>query len=224
VSLTNAFGALRDCAGDLILENPSPGPQPVPDFEPPGWPLRIYLTRQTSGTNMLHVWGLNFSENQTQSVSFIFTNLPFTVGQVTRRSFGKPGAANSLTNSTGLGWTVQDLTGGLNPSNFTFTIEHASFAILTFREAVPTNWMDNVLLTASLQGGSGASGASLVIHGSNGIAGAPYYLLTSTSLTLPLTNWTPLLTNIVGSGGIISNSVPVQPTEPSRFYRLQQGS
>ncbi len=116
VSLTNAFVALRDFAGDLILENPAPGPQPVPDFAPPGWPLRMYLTRQTNGANKIHLWGLNFSESQDQSVSFTLTNLPFTVGQVIRRSFGKPGAENSLTNGSGLGWTVQDVTGSVDPS------------------------------------------------------------------------------------------------------------
>ena len=36
LALTNAFVALRDYAGDLILENAMPGPQPVPDFATAG--------------------------------------------------------------------------------------------------------------------------------------------------------------------------------------------
>jgi autotransporter-associated beta strand protein len=160
VSLTNAFVALRDFAGDLILENPAPGPQPVPDFAPPGWPLRMYLTRQTNGANKLHVWGLNFSESQDHSVNFVLTNLPFTVGQVIRRSFGKPGAENSLTNATGLGWTVQDVTGSVDPSNFTFTVENASFAILTFQEKAATNWYWDTSMSVGLQGGSGTWGTN----------------------------------------------------------------
>jgi autotransporter-associated beta strand protein len=160
VSLTNAFVALRDFAGDFILENPFPGPQPVPDFAPPGWPLRMYLTRQTNGANKLHAWGLNFSENQDQSVRFVLTNLPFTVGQVIRRSFGKPGAENSLTNGSGLGWTVQDVTGSVDPSNFTFTVENASFAILTFQETTATNWYWDTSMSVSLQGGSGTWGTN----------------------------------------------------------------
>ena len=155
VSLTNAFVALRDFAGDLILENSLPGPQPVPDFAPQGWPLRIYLTRQTNGANKIHLWGLNFSESQDLSVGFALTNLPFTVGQVIRRSFGKPGGENSLTNGTGLGWTVEDVTGGLDPSGFTFTVENANFAILTFQEVCATNWYWDTSMSVGLQGGSG---------------------------------------------------------------------
>ena len=157
-------------------------------------------------------------------MSFSLTNLPFTVGQVTRRSFGKPGAENSLTNATGLGWTVQDLTGSFNPSNFTFTVENASLAILTFQEAVPTNWLANVTLSASPQGSGNAPSTNLVLRGSNGIAGAPYYLLTSTNVALPMTNWTRLLTNLVGSGGIISNCLPIDPAAPTKFYRLQSSN
>jgi autotransporter-associated beta strand protein len=223
-ALVNGFEALQGFAGDLILENASPGPQPVPDFGPPAGPLRVYLTRQTSGTNQLHFWGLNFSESQHLSVSFVLTNLPFMVGQVTRRSFGKPGADNSLTNATGLGWTVQDLTGSVNPSNFALTVDNASLAILTFREAVPANWMGSVTLSVGPQGGGGTSSTNLVLHGSNGIAGAPYYLLASTNLTLPLANWTRLLTNVVGSSGVISNCIPIDPAAATKFYRLRSSN
>ena len=160
VSLTNVFVALRDFAGDMVLENPSPGPQPVPDFAPPGWPLRVYLTRQTNGANRIHLWGLNFSENLDQAASLILTNLPFTVGQAFRRSFGKPGGENSLTNATGLGWTVQEVTGSVNPSRFTLAVEKASFAILTLQETRATNWYWDTSMSVGLQGGSGTWGAN----------------------------------------------------------------
>ena len=162
VALTNAFEAFRQFAGDLILDNPLPGPQPVPDFAPLAWPLRVYLTRQTNGANKLHVWGLNFSEDQHQAVNFTLTNLPFTVRQVFQRSFGKPGAQNSLTNGTGLGWTAQDASGSVNPSNFTFTVENANFAILTFQETAATNWYWDTAMGGGLQGGSGTWSTNLL--------------------------------------------------------------
>ncbi len=155
VFLTNAFEALRDFVGDRILENPSPSPQPVPDFAPLSWPLRVYITQQTNGANRVHVWGLNFSEAQDQSVSLALTNLPFTVRQVLQRSFGRPGAENSLTNSTGLGWIAQDVTASVNPSIFTFTVENAGFAILTFQEVAVTNWYWDTSKSSGLQGGNG---------------------------------------------------------------------
>ncbi|HOX57207.1 MAG TPA: autotransporter-associated beta strand repeat-containing protein [Verrucomicrobiota bacterium] len=224
VVLTNAFASVRDFAGDMVLENSLPGPQPVPDFAPQGWPLRMYVTLQTNRANRIHVWGLNFSESQDQTVNFSFANLPFNVGQVIRRSFGKPGAENSLTNGTSLGWSVQDLTGNLDPSDFAFTVENASFAILTFHEAVPVNWMETVSLSASVQGVGAGLSPSLTLSGSNGITGQPYYVLTSTNLALALANWSRLLTNSVGTGGVISNIVPLDAAEHARFFRLQQAN
>jgi autotransporter-associated beta strand protein len=65
------------------------------------------------------------------------------------------------------------------------------------------------------------SGSDMILSGSNGVAGRPYYLLTSTNLALPLTNWTRLATNAYGPGGSFTNNVPVVPSEDARFYRLQ---
>ncbi len=217
VALTNVFVALRDFAGDLILENPFPGPQPVPDFGPPAGPLRVYVTRQTNGANKIHIWGINFSESTNGKVSLGFTNLPFTVRGVILRSFGKPGADNSLTNGTGLGWTTQDVTGSVNPLNPSFTVGKASFAILTFQEApaqagVP--FFSPPVLT----------GTNLLLRGANGVTGASYYLLTSTNVSPPISNWTRVLTNTYGVGGSFSDNVPLNPADHARLFRLQSAN
>jgi len=154
-ALTNAFEALRDFAGDLVLENPSPGPQPVPDFGLLGSPMRVYVTQQTNGSGKIHVWGLNFSEDQDQTINLSLLNLPFTPRAVFQRSFGKGGAENSLTNSSGLGWTVNELTGSVDPSNFTLTVENAGFSILTFQEYSATNWYWDTSASVGLRGGNG---------------------------------------------------------------------
>jgi hypothetical protein len=44
-------------------------------------------------------------------------------------------------------------------------------------------------------GGISFSGTNIVITGTNGTAGANYYVLTTTNLLTPLTNWTILTTN-----------------------------
>ncbi len=154
-ALTNAFEALRDFAGDLIMENPAAGSQPMPDFAPLSWPLRVYIARQTNGPGKIHIWGLNFSDDQDQSVNLSLINLPFTPRAIFQRSFGKRGAENTLTNSSGLGWTVQELTGSVNPSNLTFTVENASFSILTFQEDSATNWYWDTSSSVGLRGGNG---------------------------------------------------------------------
>jgi len=45
------------------------------------------------------------------------------------------------------------------------------------------------------------SGANVVITGTNGQAGDAYYLLTSTNLALPRSQWQPVATNVPGSSG-----------------------
>jgi autotransporter-associated beta strand protein len=217
VILTNEFAALRDFAGDLILENPLPGPQPVPDFGPLAGPLRVYVTWQTNGANKIHIWGINFSESTNSTASLGFTNLPFTVRGVILRSFGKPGADNSLTNATGLGWTTQDVTGSVNPANLSFTVGKASFAILTFQEAPAQAGVP--FFSPPVR-----SGTNLLLRGANGVTGASYYLLTSTNVSPPISNWTRVLTNTYGVGGSFSDNVPLNPADHARLFRLQSAN
>jgi autotransporter-associated beta strand protein len=64
------------------------------------------------------------------------------------------------------------------------------------------------------------SGTSLVISGTNGTSGQQFTELSSTNLSLALTNWTPVLTNIFGSGNFnITNTV--NPSAPQSFYILR---
>ena len=65
-------------------------------------------------------------------------------------------------------------------------------------------------------------GGTIVLTGTNGFGNGTYYLLSSTNLMLPLTNWIPVLTNTFGSTGAFSNSIPVNPALPRNFYILKQ--
>jgi hypothetical protein len=42
---------------------------------------------------------------------------------------------------------------------------------------------------------------NLVLNGTNGQTGGTYYLLGSTNLALPLSQWTPVATNVVSTNG-----------------------
>jgi autotransporter-associated beta strand protein len=64
------------------------------------------------------------------------------------------------------------------------------------------------------------SGSSLVISGTNGLAGEQYNVLTTTNLALPLSNWTVLPTNTFTAGGFnLTNTV--NATAPRSFYILR---
>jgi hypothetical protein len=67
------------------------------------------------------------------------------------------------------------------------------------------------------------SGANLVLNGSNGQSGATYYVLMSTNLFLPLSQWTPVATNTLGASGNFTITVTntVTNSTPRRFYTLQ---
>jgi hypothetical protein len=61
----------------------------------------------------------------------------------------------------------------------------------------------------------------LVLQGTAGVAGGNYYLLSSTNLLAPLTNWTPLLTNQFDSQGNFDFTNLLDPNAPQNFYQLQ---
>jgi PKD repeat protein len=70
-------------------------------------------------------------------------------------------------------------------------------------------------------GGIKISGGNLILTGSNGTAGANYYVLAATNVALPVTNWIIVSTNQFGSGGNVIWTNPLNPVAPQWFYRLR---
>jgi len=66
------------------------------------------------------------------------------------------------------------------------------------------------------------SGTNAVFNVTNGFIGGTYYLLTSTNVTTPLSQWVPILTNVLGASGnftlTASNSFSLSTRQ--RFYIL----
>ncbi len=65
-----------------------------------------------------------------------------------------------------------------------------------------------------------ASG-NLILSASSGIPYDPVYLLTSTNVATPITNWTYCATNYFGTNGAVSITNAIVPGEPQRYFRLQ---
>jgi len=65
------------------------------------------------------------------------------------------------------------------------------------------------------------SGTNIVLQGTNGSSGAAYVVLTASNLALPLANWQTNLTGNFSGGGKFSNSLPVNPADKQRFYRVR---
>jgi hypothetical protein len=67
------------------------------------------------------------------------------------------------------------------------------------------------------------AGANAVLNATNGFAGGTYYVLTSTNVDMPLNQWQPILTNVLGVSGnftlTVSNAL-ASPL-PRQFYIIQ---
>ena len=66
------------------------------------------------------------------------------------------------------------------------------------------------------------SGANLVLSGSNGLANGTYYVLTSTNVAAPLTNWIILCTNNFDTNGAFSITNAISSNVSQCFYLLKQ--
>ena len=64
------------------------------------------------------------------------------------------------------------------------------------------------------------SGGNLVMSGTGGLTGLNYYVLASTNLTVPWSNWTRLATNQFNGGGNF-NFTNANTNSAPRFFLLQ---
>jgi hypothetical protein len=71
--------------------------------------------------------------------------------------------------------------------------------------------------------GISVNGPTLTLTATNGAYGGKYTLLESVSLALPLSQWTPVLTNTFdGSGDLNLSTNIINPNNPQEFYLLQE--
>jgi hypothetical protein len=71
-------------------------------------------------------------------------------------------------------------------------------------------------------GRTGGVLSTITILGAGGPPGGSYRVLSTTNLTAPMAGWIPVRTNQFDGNGAFSNAIPVNPAEPTRFYRLIQ--
>ena len=67
------------------------------------------------------------------------------------------------------------------------------------------------------------SGTTFTITATNGADNGPFVLLESTNVALPLSQWSPVLTNTFDSGGNLNLSTNIiNPNNGQQFYILSQ--
>ena len=67
------------------------------------------------------------------------------------------------------------------------------------------------------------SGTNIVLNATNGFVGGTYYVLTSTNLALPLSQWLPVFTNVLGASGNFTLTATNTSVfnSPRQFYVLR---
>jgi len=85
-----------------------------------------------------------------------------------------------------------------------------------------TSGVLSVVVTAKpVIGNISISPGGLSLSGSGGVASANFYLLASTNLATPLTNWTLLSTNQFDTSGNFNFTNSINLNSPQSFYLLQ---
>ncbi len=179
----------------------------------------------------------------------VLTNLAFLAGS-TNYAVINPGATTNIPSdevvgatSVTMGGTLvinnigADLAGGDQIKLFNATNYSGSFAnIIPATPGAGLAWYTNTLATSGTLGvvatvlpsapvitGIKLSGTTLTIAGTNGTDNGTYVLLGSTNVALPLSEWTPLLTNSFSSNGSLNLSTNiVNPALPRQFYIISQ--
>jgi hypothetical protein len=65
------------------------------------------------------------------------------------------------------------------------------------------------------------SGGSFVFSGTGGTEGGTYYVVSSPNVAAPMPSWTPIATNVFGTGGSFSFSTNLLGGAPEAFFRLR---
>lgn len=149
----------------------------------------------------------------------------------------------SVSGSVAYGGTlsVTNLSGTLALSNSFTLFRASSFSGAFIATNLPAlnpglawNWNPATATLSVVQGGSfpptvppvvqrfSIAGANVTLSGTNAQAGATYYLLTSTNLLLPLSQWTAVSTNVAAGANNFSfiGTNAVTPNSPQQFYIL----
>jgi PKD repeat protein len=122
------------------------------------------------------------------------------------------------TNVGNIGWTNIQLT-----VTATATISTLQFGYLNGYFYFGLDDISVVPMTHPNIASISLSGTNLVLHGINGVSGTTNYLLMGTNLTQPLSQWTPVTTNVLGASGNFTFTATnaVDSKAPGRFYILQ---
>jgi hypothetical protein len=155
-------------------------------------------------------------------------------------------AANLFVRSNGLSWCIAAFNYSTSPTNMTVDLNRAG--LLKESYSITNLWDGTTLLASnsfnvSLNAAqaklfqltafnpvksspiirtANISGMNFILSGTNGTANGTYYLMATTNLTTPLTNWVSLTTNSFDGNGAFYLTNLIVPGISQRFYLIKQ--
>jgi uncharacterized repeat protein (TIGR01451 family) len=153
------------------------------------------------------------------------------------------GGGTTNANAGQVVWNISSLSANTT-SNLTLAVKaatggYATNIVSVFSSAVDPNLANNMatnvtlVTTVIIPGVSPhissfnmVNGTNLVIGGTNGVTGGTYYLLDSTNIAKPLSQWVSVATNVVSTNGAANNPFTftatnvVTPNSGQQFYIL----
>ena len=195
---TNTAATLEFRARSLLTANCSPCHQPGGPAGRANWDARITTSTANSGL----IRGVPANNFGSTNKFLIAPQSPSNSVLYVRLSARDLGALPSI-QMPPLASTLADTQGILLVSNWI--------------NSLSLNGILNVPAFHSLS----LSGTNLIVRGSNGWPGQNYYLLTSTNLALPLSQWKSVVTNPFDPAGNFNLTNPLNPTAAKLFYLLQ---
>jgi len=76
-----------------------------------------------------------------------------------------------------------------------------------------------IVFTPSIRATISRVGTNVIISGTGGLSGEKYILLTSTNLALPMSQWTPLTTNLLDGSGSFTRTNAIKASMPAQLFR-----
>jgi hypothetical protein len=162
-------------------------------------------------------------------VDYLNQNIAFNVSTLADSGFNPDGLQLTFlgndgggTNGTSIAVLTGDIItytpgpGVLGLDSFTYT-----FSDILGNEYIGTNIIKVVTPTRPTFAGLSLTPAGVVMSGTGGAAGGPYYVLTTTSVTNSLTNWTILSSNLFNASGNFSVTNPVIKGAAQQYFTIQ---
>lgn len=192
-----------------------------------GHSVTYTLTGSSSGYNLSNItvfagWGDNGRDQQAYTVSYSTVAAPSTYITIASVNFNPsiPGSTPSADRVT------------LTPSGASPLATNVATVKFDFTNPAGENGYsgyDEIQVFGAAAGPAAppalhpvvVSGGNLILTGTGGTPGGGYTWLTSTNIATPLASWTTNSTGTFDGTGAFSNAIPINRSEPDRFFRLR---